>query len=328
MAAMHPENSSEYIVKPQFLIVHDPTEFSAFRDVTRVSNHRELLATYLFREIPDIDLLHAQHAAFVEVLRQDLPVYYVKDILGHSQTLGFRDYLSANANQMFTHDALITLPWLPDGYILANMKRPIRRNEPVVMGAVAQALGLKEIVRIPPALSLEGGDVIPFCYDNKKALLVGYGPRTSEEALWFLRETLVRDGIVDEIIGFELAAWRLNIDGCFFPVSERLAVSHRESICSGILFSRQSSQKIAPVAFFEAHGFTIVEATRDESYFMQACNFVCLGAHQFVAYNLTERINSILRSEGLRIVGVCGDQLVMGNGGPHCMTRPVYKKAN
>jgi N-dimethylarginine dimethylaminohydrolase len=72
-------------------------------------------------------------------------------------------------------------------------------------------------MKMPPELYLEGGDVIPFCYDNKKVLLIGYGPRTSLESLYFLRQTLVKERMVDEIIGFKLADWRLNIDGCFSP---------------------------------------------------------------------------------------------------------------
>jgi N-dimethylarginine dimethylaminohydrolase len=322
---MHHENLSEYSVKPQLIIVHDPTEFGAFRDFISASDDQELLATFLFREKPDVDAVHAQHAGFVEVLKQNAPVSYLKDILGDSQTHSFRDYFTANANHIFTHDALVTLPWIPDGYLLANMKKPIRRHEPVVMRKAAELLGLKEILHMPPELYLEGGDIMPCWYDDKKVLFIGYGPRTSEESLFFLRQTLVRDGLVDEIIGFKLAEWRLNIDGCFFPVSNQLAVSHRESIRGGIFLSREQSQEIDPLAFCEANGFTIIEATREESYYMQACNFVCLGANRFVAYNITDRINAILRSKGLTINGVSGDQLVKGNGGPHCMTRPIYK---
>jgi N-dimethylarginine dimethylaminohydrolase len=324
---MNSENFSEYSVKPELIIVHDPTEFGAFGDFSSVPDDRALLSKFLFRAQPNVDALHAQHAGFVEVLRQNLTVTYLTDILGKSQLPSFRDYFIANANHMFTHDALITLPWIPDGYILANMKKPIRQTEPEVMRKIAELLELKEIMKMPPELYLEGGDVIPFCYDNKKVLLIGYGPRTSLESLYFLRQTLVKERMVDEIIGFKLADWRLNIDGCFFPVSRDLAVSHRESILGGIFLGADYSQEINPLAFFKMLGFAIIEATRDESYYMQACNFVCLGANRFVAYNITDRINAILRTHGLKINGVHGDQLVKGNGGPHCMTRPVYRKS-
>jgi N-dimethylarginine dimethylaminohydrolase len=154
---------------------------------------------------------------------------------------------------------------------------------------------------------------------------MGYGPRTSLETLYFLRETLVRDHIVDEIIGFQLAEWRLNIDGCFFPVSGNVAVIHRESIVGGILLGPDYTEQINPLDLFEKSGFTVIETTREESYLKQACNFVCLGDGAFVAYNITDRINDVLRLKGFEVIGINGDQLVKGNGGPHCMTRPIYK---
>jgi arginine deiminase len=40
---------------------------------------------------------------------------------------------------------------------------------------------------------------------------------------------------------------------------------------------------------------------------------------------MTDRINDLLRGAGLDIIGMDGDELVKGNGGPHCMTRPVYR---
>ncbi|MGH8546961.1 MAG: arginine deiminase family protein, partial [Gammaproteobacteria bacterium] len=252
-------------------------------------------------------------------------VAYLAEILGASNLPLYRDYLTRNPNHMFTHDALITVPWIPDGYLLGRMKKEIRSTEPVVLDRIARVLGLHEIIRIPPHLYLEGGDVIPFFHDGKRVFLVGYGPRTSVETLFFLRETLVRDGMADEIIGFQLAEWRLNIDGCFFPVSESLAVAHRDSITGGVLLGSDYAEQINPLDLFETWGFTVIDATREESYFKQACNFACLGDGAFVAYNMTDRINDVLRSKGLEIIGINGDQLVKGNGGPHCMTRPIYK---
>jgi N-dimethylarginine dimethylaminohydrolase len=144
------------------------------------------------------------------------------------------------------------------------------------------------------------------------------------ETLFFLRETLIADGLLDEIIGFQLAQWRLNIDGCFFPVSGRVAVAQADSIVHGVVLGRDYTHEISPLEFFRRLGFVIVESDREESYLKQSCNFACLGAGTFVAYAMTDRINNILRAEGLEIIGIEGDELVKGNGGPHCMTRPVY----
>jgi N-dimethylarginine dimethylaminohydrolase len=253
-------------------------------------------------------------------------VAYLSEILGHSYFESNKRHLAMNPNHMFTHDALITLPWVPEGYILARLKDQIRWSAPAVWKDVAQVLGLREILEIPPPLFLEGGDVMPLCYDGKKTCLIGYGPRTSKQTLFFLRDTLCKEGIVDEIIGVELAEWRLNIDGCFFVISENTAVAQCESIRGGVLLSADRTEAIHPLEYFGRHGFSIVEATGEESFFKQACNFACLGERTFVAYNMTERINNLLRASGLEIISVPGTELVKGNGGPHCMTRPIYKR--
>ena len=319
------DNLSEYCVKPELMIVHDPTHFGAFQAFSSVNDDQNLLAEFLFREQPHIEELHRQHLNLVAELKKRVPSAYLSEILGRSNLPLYKDHLTANPNHMFTHDALITVPWVPDGYILGRMKKAIRRTEPAVLDKVARILGLTEIIEIPPDLYIEGGDVMPICHDGKKMFLVGYGPRTSKETLFFLRETLVRDGVIDEVIGFQIAEWRLNLDGCFFPLSENTAVAHRESIVGGIRLGPDYTEPIHPLDVFEQSGFTLIEATRDESYLKQACNFACLGDRAFVAYKLTNRIGDILRSNGLEIIGIPGDQLVKGNGGPHCMTRPIYK---
>jgi N-dimethylarginine dimethylaminohydrolase len=320
-------NLSEYCVKPELVIVHDPTDFGAFQKFSTAGSDADLLADWLFREQPDIDKLHEQHLNFVAELKKRVRVAYLADILGSSHLPSCRNHLAANPNHLFTHDALITVPWVPDGFILGRMKKEIRRHEPAVWEKAAQELGLREMIRIPAPLVLEGGDVMPICYRGKRAFLVGYGPRTSRETLGFLRDTLVRDRIIDEIIGFQIAEWRLNIDGCFFPLAETLAVAHRESIAGGIFLGPDHTEEIDPVAYFEQRGFTIIEASLEESYYKQACNFACLGNSGFVAYNLTDRINASLRANGCEIVGIPGAELVKGNGGPHCMTRPIYKQS-
>jgi N-dimethylarginine dimethylaminohydrolase len=324
---MYFKNLSEYYVKPQMLIVHDPTDFGAFQEFPSTTDCKELLAEFLFREHPNINQLHQQHTNFVKTLRQHVKTSYLSEILGNSHLPLYKNYLRKNPNHVYTHDAIITVPWIPDGYILGNMKKIIRRDETVVLAKVANILGLKEIIKIPPHLYFEGGDVIPLCYDKKRIFLMGYGPRTSRETLFFFRDHLIlKDKVIDEIIGCKLAEWRLNVDGCFFPVSSNIVVAHLESILDGILLGQNYTEKINPFDYFKKLGFTIIEATKEESYFQQACNFVCLDKNKFAAYNITDRVNNLLRLKGIEIVGFEGDQLVKGNGGPHCMTRPIYKE--
>jgi N-dimethylarginine dimethylaminohydrolase len=317
---------SEHAVTPSAMVVHDPTAFGAFDALDGIADGNALLRASLFRERPDVGALARQHAAFVSVLNEHTRVLRVADLLGKAGLTAHREKLERNPNHVFTHDALITLPWAPEAAILGNMREPLRREEPMVLEEVARALGLREIVRLPAGVFLEGGDVIPLCIAEKRTLLVGFGPRTSEEALPVLIELLGERGWVDEVIGVKLAAWRLNVDGCFFPVSDDTVVAHLESVEGGVHWTAEGPRPIDPATHFRNLGFEIVEAAREESYGQQACNFVCLGGKRLVAYKMTERINDALRERGFDVIGVDGSELVKGNGGPHCMTRPVYSR--
>jgi N-dimethylarginine dimethylaminohydrolase len=315
---------SEHSVTPNLFLVHDPVAFDAFGDFDGIADAATLLSRFLFRERPDTARLQQQHRELVGILSKSVNVLYLSDVMKDAADQTLLAQFRANPNLVFTHDSIVTLPWAPGGYIPGNMKKDIRRQEPAVMARVAEALGLEEIVAMPPECWFEGGDVMPFCYDGKKTLLVGYGPRTSEQTLLFLRDTIMTDGLADEIIGFRLAPWRLNIDGCFFPVSRYVAVANRDSIEGGLLIDRERVQPLDPVAYLEKQGMKIIDASREESFFMQACNFACLRAGELAAYGMTERINDILRGMGFQVTSFCGDDLVKGNGGPHCMTRPIY----
>ncbi|NNE07813.1 MAG: hypothetical protein HKN20_04545, partial [Gemmatimonadetes bacterium] len=76
MKAFHDE--SEYAVKPTRVIVHDPTTFGAFD--ASPSESREP-AAFLFRETPDPALLAKQHARFVALLEEHVPVAKMADLI-------------------------------------------------------------------------------------------------------------------------------------------------------------------------------------------------------------------------------------------------------
>jgi N-dimethylarginine dimethylaminohydrolase len=315
---------SEHGVTPDLLIVHDPTEFDAFRNFSSARTSDDLLKRFLFRDHAHVEQYHEQHTQFVRTLRTHVQTKYLSELLDQPDLSVHEKFLQDNPNHVFTHDAILTIPWIPKGYFLGNMKMQLRQHEPQILAKVAEKLGLKELVKIPPHHYLEGGDVIPFCDDDKKMLLIGFGPRTSRDTLVFLRDTLIKNGMIDEILGFQLASWRINLDGCFFPVSRDVAVCHRESIIGGVRLQEGDIEEINPLEYLQKSGMQFIEATKEESFRWQACNFVCLGQNRLVAYNMTNRINDILRSHGLVVIGIPGNQLVKGNGGPHCMTRPIY----
>lgn len=320
---------SELSLKPKAVLVHDPTKFHAFNHLKSLQN-KQIQEKFLFRELPDTNQFHEDHKDFVEKLKQEVnTVLYISEILASNsnklENNGLNDNLYANPNQVYTRDALITLPWVPDGYIAGNMGKEIRHQEPEVMSCVADLIGLKPIVNIPDELILEGGDVIPFCHNQRKYLLIGYGRRTTKETLFFLQSELVKNGIIDGIIGIELAEWRINLDGGMVPVAEDLIIAHLQSLVDGIFLDKNSVQTVNPIHFFKDLGFKFIEVSQEESLYKQSCNCFCLGGRKILAYDLSPRVLTLLKQADVEVIKVRGQELVKGTGGPRCMTRPIYK---
>jgi len=75
-------DQSEHCVEPDFLLVHDPTEFGALDDLP--TEKEQLLQDFLFRELPDVGRLREQHSRFVDALRQHARVVYLSELLDSS----------------------------------------------------------------------------------------------------------------------------------------------------------------------------------------------------------------------------------------------------
>lgn len=307
---------------PKALLVHDPVAVGAFEAMEGIDDPAQLLNSLLFRERPDRRLYAEQHRAFVELLREHIKhVIYLGEIVGDHES--FKS-VRTNPNQVFTRDSVITIPWIPDVYIPARMAKSIRRSETEVTETAMKRIGLREIIRLPEHLFLEGGDFVPFSRDGKRTLLVGYGQRTRMETLYYLQQNLI-PRYVDEIIGVELAQWRINLDGGFLPVAEDLVVADVKSVIGGIHLDSRTQQKLDLFGMLKDLGMNVISVTPDESVFCQACNCLCLGGRKVVYYDLSYRVYRLLRDHGIEVYRTPGSELVKGRGGPRCMTRPIYR---
>jgi N-dimethylarginine dimethylaminohydrolase len=129
----------------------------------------------------------------------------------------------------------------------------------------------------------------------------------------------------DEIIGVELAEWRINLDGGFLPVAEDVIVADVKSIIGGIHIDARTQQKLDIFEMLRELGMKVINVTPDESVFCQACNCLCLGGRKVIYYDLSDRVYEVLRSHDIEVHRTPGSELVKGRGGPRCMTRPIYK---
>ncbi|MBC7790049.1 MAG: hypothetical protein H7Z74_08885 [Anaerolineae bacterium] len=313
---------AEFSAIPQAVIVHDPVATGAFATMEDIDDPAQLVRELLFRERPEARLYARQHLAFVELLREHVErVIYLSEIIGEHE---FFDAARANPNQVFTRDSIITLPWLPGGYITPHMAKALRRPESAATGLALQRLGLSEIIRLPEHLFLEGGDVIPYSREGRRTLLVGYGRRTQVETLFYLQQMLIPE-YADEIIGLELAPWRMNLDGGFVPIAEDVVVSNSESIIAAIHFDAHTHRALNVFDMLRDLGTKVIDTTADESVFGQACNCLCLGERRVIYYDLNPRVRAELERHGIEVHSTPGSELVKGRGGPRCMSRPIYQ---
>ena len=121
--------NSEFFLTPKAVIVHEPTEFNVF-DRWKNLPIQEIRENFLFREIPDNKQFYFAHHNFVDSLKKELKLFYVADIINlESEAISerFSHYFSINPNLIYTRDAIITLPWIPDGYIVGRMVKKIRQ---------------------------------------------------------------------------------------------------------------------------------------------------------------------------------------------------------
>jgi len=314
---------AEFETKPEAVIIHNPVETGSFKIMEEINDSGMLEDKILFRSRPYTDLYSQQHKIFADLLGKHVKkVYCLEDLAGNHKTF---EAAKENPNQVFTRDSLITIPWIPDGYIKARMAKPLRRSESDTMEEAVKRLGLKEILRIPQDLFLEGGDVIPFSRNGKRTLLIGYGPRSRFEAIEYLSNTLIPQ-YADEIIAIKLAPWRMNLDGGFVPVADDLIVSDTGSIIGSTLFDEHTQKKFDIFGMVKDMGINIINVTKEESVYSQACNCICLGERKIIYYDLSRRVYEKMLEHDIEVHLVPGSELVKGRGGPRCMTRPIYKK--
>lgn len=302
--------------------MHDPVESGGLNALINAPTEVDLEEELLFRSTPHFSHYTRQYEAFVIALRRNVSqVLYLRDILGDHQAY---QAVAGNPNQVFTRDSLMTLPWVPGGYIAGRMKPPLRRTEAVAMEAAAKKLGLREIIRLPEGLFLEGGDFVPFAREGRRTLLLGYGPRTRLETARFLQRTLI-PRYADEIIALSLANWRINLDGGLLPVGPHVVIADRESILHCTLLDEKGEHPFDIWAMFESLGMTVIDTTREESLYFQSCNCMCLGNGSIIYYEMCSRVRDQLVDHGLTVHTIPGSELVKGRGGPRCMSRPIYR---
>lgn len=328
--SVHDKQNSEYFAVPAGLLALEP-HLPCLEGLTEADLRAE---NYL--EVPDSTALLHQYERSMQKIGAHVPLLFVGNMLRGSYQYGaYSDLIASNPNAMFSRDVIgAAAPWLGQ-IIMAKMNLEGRKDEPGVTAHALRLLGAEVVeLGLESQDTLEGGDVIPACFDGKRTLLVGISDRTTERAAKALFDELEE---VDQIIMVNHPGEILHLDTGMTlyagPESGPGAAVVAEGMFQeAVLLDRHNpggSEEIDMYRFLENNGFQIVTVSAEDAIEQEVCNVLALGGGMYIGFDamshdLTARISDLT---GATILTTPGDEIAKATGGLHCLTHQLYGSA-
>ena len=248
----------------------------------------------------DLDEARSVHDAFADALRAwDVEVLY------HDEPL------PGLADSTFVFDpALVT----DRGAILLSMGKERRRGEEEPLARTLQACGVPIHGRLVGAARCEGGDTM---WLNHDTLAVGRGFRTNAEGVQQLRELLASLGVT--VLDYDLPYFAgpeacLHLLSLISPVDEDLAVAF---------------PPLMPTALWSdlrRRGMRLLEVPEEEFRNTQATNVLAVAPRRCIMLDGSPVTRRLLEEADCEVVTFPGEPLSFkAEGGPTCLTRPVWR---
>jgi len=250
----------------------------------------------------DLEEARGAHDAFADALRAwDVEVLY------HEEPL------PEHADSVFVFDpALVT----DRGTLLLSMGKELRRGEEEPLARTLQACGVPIYGRLEGTARCEGGDTMWLDHDT---LAVGRGFRTNAEGVRQLRALLAPLGVT--VLDYDLPYFTgpeacLHLLSLISPVDDDLAVAYAP---------------LMPTAFWEElkrRGVRLLEVPEEEFARTQATNVLCVAPRRVIMLAGSPVTQGLLEEAGCEVVTFPGEPLSFkAEGGPTCLTRPVWREA-
>ena len=246
----------------------------------------------------DVELLSQQHETFVDLLVA-LNCEVVR--------------LPANPDlpdACFTYDPV----WMTArGGIELRAAKTVRTDEPPVLAAELAAVGVPMYGRLADNATADGGDM--FWLDDH-TVAVGRSYRTNDAAVAQLRELLAPEGV--EVETFDLPhdlgpEYCLHLMSVVSPVRADLAVVY---------------ERLAPVPLLRAlaaRGISWVSVS-DADYAALGCNVLAVSPGVVVMAEGNEQTAELLAAHGVTVHTYPASEINKGEGGPTCLTRPIWRQ--
>jgi N-dimethylarginine dimethylaminohydrolase len=217
------------------------------------------------------------------------------------------------ADSVFTHDpSLVT----DRGAVILNMGKPLRRAEPALHRRLYEDLGIPILGQLEGDAKVEGGDCV---WVDRRTLAVGRGARSNAAGIARLAEILTPLGV--EVIGFDLPYWQgaeacLHLMSVISPLAVDLVLVHLPLLPFAfheLLCDRGIRLLAAPGHEFAAsHGLSL--------------NVLATAPMHAIAVEGFPETRALMEAAGVQVRVFAADALCIPcEGGPTCLTRPVWR---
>lgn len=247
---------------------------------------------------PDLARARDEHAAFVALLAA-----------AGAEVIHHQEPLDDHADAIFVHDPVLVTE---RGAILLRMGKPLRRGEEEALGRTLERNGVPVLARLTGEARAEAGDCL---WLDERTLAVGLGFRTNQAGLEQLRAAL--DPAI-EILPVPLPYFTgpeacLHLMSLISLVDADLAVVYAP---------------LLPVPFWErleARGMTLIQVPGDE-FERLGTNVLALAPRRCVMLAGNPVTQLALERAGAEVRTYVGNELsCKAEGGPTCLTRPVWR---
>lgn len=250
---------------------------------------------------PDFKIAQSEYLFFEKLLQTN-----------HTEIKKFEKNASVTMDSIYCRDASIATD---KGMILCTMGKAGRMNEPAAAEKTYRELGVPVLGRIEAPGSVEGGDV---AWLDQHTLAIGRTYRTNAEGIRQMRALLTPNGV--NVLEVQLPHYKgpsdvFHLMSIFSPVAKDLAVVY---------------SPLMPIVFRDElikRGYQLVEVP-DQEFERMGCNVLAIGPRQCIMVKGNETTKARLLQAGCTVLEYEGQEIsYKGGGGPTCLTRPLWRRA-
>lgn len=246
------------------------------------------------------------------------------------------------SNLYFTRDPAFVLG---SGVVLSKMHWPIRRREPSILREIFARHpfmvhirhSLLDLDAEPGTMSIEGGDVMAI---GKGEYVIAESERTSRQAVRKTGEFLIRKCGASKVYQPSIPAKRafIHLDTVCSLAGPNYVVVHPEALETEAEVRVWTSETIERGLEPERDGRSLLKLLSREmiptakggpgarhEQFDDATNVFMASPETAIAYDRNPATNEALQ-EHIEVMSFMGDDLVLGRGGPRCMTMPLRRR--